>query len=72
MTSLLYGYNGDLAHDVRRKFIHHQLFAILLIIESKIGRNFLWYNKVVFKLKNPAQGILERDFHTLNCSCLHL
>lgn len=40
MTSLLYGYNGDLAHDVFRKFIHHQLFAILLIIAPNIGRNF--------------------------------
>lgn len=72
MTSLLYGYNGDLAHDVRRKFIHHQLFAILLIIASKIGRNFLWYNNVLCKIKNPVQEILGRDFHTLNCSCLHL
>ena len=40
MTSLLYGYNGDLAHDVFRKLFHHQLFAILLIIVSNIGRNF--------------------------------
>ncbi len=40
MTSLLYDNNGDLAHDVLRKFIHHQLFAILLIIGSNIGRNF--------------------------------
>ncbi len=40
MTSLLYGYNGDLAHDVFRKLFHHQLFAILLIIGSNIGRKF--------------------------------
>ena len=40
MTSLLYGYNGDLAHDVLRKFIHHQLFATLLFIASNIGRKF--------------------------------
>jgi len=40
MTSLLYDYKGDLAHDVFRKLFHHQLFAILLIIVSNIGRNF--------------------------------
>ncbi len=40
MTSLLYGYNGDLAHDVCCKLIHHQLFIVLLIIVSNIGRNF--------------------------------
>ena len=40
MTSLLYDYNGDLAHEVRRKLIHHQLFDILLITASNIGRNF--------------------------------
>jgi len=40
MTSLLYGYNGDLAHEVFRKLIHHQLFIVLLIIVSNIGRNF--------------------------------
>ncbi len=40
MTSLLYGYNGDLAHDVFRKFIHHQLFAMLFFIASNIGMNF--------------------------------
>jgi hypothetical protein len=40
MTSLLYGYNGDLAHDVLRKLIHHQLFALLKFIAPNIGRNF--------------------------------
>ena len=40
MTSLLYDYNGDLAHDFRCKFIHHQVFTILLFIASNIGRNF--------------------------------
>ncbi len=40
MTSLLYGYNGDLAHDFRSKFIHHQLFAMLFFIAPNIGMNF--------------------------------
>ena len=40
MTSLLYGYNGDLAHEFRRKLIHHQVFIVPLFIVSNIGRNF--------------------------------
>lgn len=38
MTSLLYGYNGDLAHDARRKFIHHHVFIVLLFIAPNIER----------------------------------
>ncbi len=38
MTSLLYGYNGDLAHDIFRKLIHHQVFTVLLFIVSNIER----------------------------------
>jgi len=40
MTSLLYDYNGDLAHDFRSKLIHHQVFAILRFIASNIERKF--------------------------------
>lgn len=40
MTSLLYDYNGDLAHEFRRKLFHHQVFTVLLFIVSNIGRNF--------------------------------
>ncbi len=39
MTSLLYGYNGDLAHDVRRKLVHHQVFTVLFFIAPNIERN---------------------------------
>ncbi len=41
MTSLLLfiGYEG-LAHDIRRKLIHHQVFTVLKFIASKIERKF--------------------------------